>query len=192
MLPRQLHGSLLPCWPVCAPPPSSLTPTPTRVFCMLMPSPLLAFAGKTVATPGVPWVALARYRSGALWPQEPGPLFSRPYMSHILLHSASFWAGRAAMAGPFPDWAGRTSGWGLDDGVVILRWYAGEARRRKGASVSNRRGRRVCGEGVWAPAYAGVTGGMERRGDVPSRGRPCADVAGWGGSCRWTAGRERG
>ena len=85
------------------------------------------------------------------------------------------------MAGVFPDWAGRTFGEGLDDGVGILRWYAVEATWRKGEGVSSRRGRRVCGEGftgVWAPDYAGMTGEMERGSTVT------VGDAGRGGSCR--------
>ena len=88
------------------------------------------------------------------------------------------------MAGPFTDWARRGSVAGPNDGVGILRWYAVEVTPRKGESVSNRRGWEVCGGGIGAagrfgvgrvdrglgPAYVGVTGGMERLGDIPAWG----------------------
>ena len=56
--------------------------------------------------------------------------------------------GKTAAAGLFRDWAGQTSGKGLDDGVFTLQWYWGGGRRRKGESVSNRRCWNVCGAGI--------------------------------------------
>ncbi len=71
-----------------------------------------------------------------------GQKFSR----HMPLHSAAFAASGGTIARLVPDLTGWMSGEGIDDGLVTLRWYRGEGRRRKGESVS---------EQVWVIGYVG-------------------------------------